>query len=195
MEAHCMTARSDDVTGLLARMREGDPDAERRLIAVVYPELRMIAGRCLRRERPDHTLQPTALVHEAYIKFVDQRRATWQNRAQFFAVAATVMRRILLDHARARDAEKRGGSRTRVELDDARLAARERDVDLLELDQALGRLAERDPAAARLVELKFFAGLTTEELAETLGTSPSTVEREWAAARGWLYRAMKESAT
>ena len=176
-------------------MREGDPDAERYLLAVVYPELKAIAARCLRRERHDHTLQPTALVHEAYLKFVDQRRATWQNRAQFFAVAATIMRRILLDHARAKDAEKRGGSRTRVELDDATVAIRERDVDLLELDEALSRLAERDPDAARLVELKFFGGLTTDELADALGTSASTVEREWSAARAWLYRALKQPHT
>ena len=161
-----------------------------RLVAAVYPELRAIAASYLRRERPGHTLQPTALVNEAYMRLVDQRRVTWQNRAHFFSVAASLMRRILVDHARAKRAEKRAGSYTRVTFDDARVPAAERDVDLVALDDALSDLAAKDPELARLVELRYFAGLTTKETAEVLGVSTSTVEREWVAARAWLYRAL-----
>jgi RNA polymerase sigma factor (TIGR02999 family) len=179
-----------NVTALLAEASGGDQSAMERLVSAVYPELRAIAASYLRRERPGHTLQPTALVNEAYMRLVDQRRVTWQNRAHFFSIAASLMRRILVDHARAKRADKRAGSQTRVTFDDARIPAAERDVDLVALDDALSDLTAKDPDLARLVELRYFAGLTTKETAEVLGVSTSTVEREWVAARAWLYRAL-----
>ena len=179
-----------NVTQLLAEASGGNQGAMERLVAAVYPELRAIAASHLRRERPGHTLQPTALVNEVYMRLVDQRHVTWQNRAHFFSIAASLMRRILVDHARAKRAEKRAGSHTRVTFDDARVPAAERDVDLVALDDALSDLAVKDPELARLVELRYFAGLTTKETAEVLGVSTSTVEREWVAARAWLYRAL-----
>lgn len=181
---------SIDVTGLLAEARTGDRAAADRLVMAVYPELHRIAERCLRGERRDHTLQPTALVNEAYLKLIDQHRSNWQNRAQFFAVAATLMRRILVDYARAQRAAKRGGVATRVTLDDAHLASHHREVDVIALDDALRDLESTDPRASRLVELKFFAGLTTRETAEVLGVSVTRVEREWASTRAWLFRAI-----
>lgn len=185
-----MQAPAKDVTTLLAEASAGDPEAYDRLAPLVYDELRRIAARCLRRERLDHTLQPTALVNEAFLKLIDQRRVTWQNRAHFFAVSARLMRRVLVDHARAHHAGKRGGHLARVSLDDAVIGARARDADLVALDDALRELERRDPDAARLVELRYFAGLTTRETAEVLGVSTSTVEREWVAARAWLFRAL-----
>jgi RNA polymerase sigma factor (TIGR02999 family) len=155
---------------------------------LVYRELRSLARRYLNKERPDHTLQPTALVHEAYLRLVDQTRADWQNRAQFFGVAAQVMRRVLVDHARARDADRRGGQVLRVSLDEARIAPQERDADLLALDDALNRLAEVDERKSRVVELRFFGGLNVEEAAEVLGVHPATVRRDWTVAKAWLYR-------
>jgi RNA polymerase sigma factor (TIGR02999 family) len=155
-------------------------------IATVYAELRRQAGRCLRRERRDHTLRPTALVHEAYLRLAAQHDA-WANRAQFFAVAASMMRRILVDHARRRAASKRDGCLTRVELDERLAAQPPTDVDLLALEQALEELAGLDPGKARLVELRFFAGLSLDETAEILGSSAASVSREWRMARSWLY--------
>jgi RNA polymerase sigma factor (TIGR02999 family) len=178
-----------DVTALLRAWSKGDAEAGERLIPLVYDELRRQAARHLRRERREHTLRPTGLVHEAYLRLVEQRQAAWQNRSQFFAVAARVMRRVLGDHARRHLAHKRGGSRCRVSLDDADGASpAERDLDLLALEQALTELAALDAAKARIVELRFFGGLSLPETAAVLGVSESTVSREWRMARAWLYR-------
>ena len=183
-----MNASSDSVTRLLADVRLGRRDALDRLLPIVHDELRRIASAYMRRERADHTLQPTALVNEAYLRLVDQREIVWQDRAHFVGVAARLMRQILVDHARARAAAKRAGGADRVPLDETVLVEAERPVDLLALDEALERLAAMDPALARVVELRYFGGLTTREAAEATGVSTATVEREWATARGWLRR-------
>jgi RNA polymerase sigma factor (TIGR02999 family) len=183
-----------DVTGLLRRWREGDREALERLMPLVYQELHRIASRYLRHERPGHTLQSTALVHEAYVKLVDQHHVDWHNRAQFFGLAAQAMRRILVDHARARSREKRGAAAPRVALDAVQPAAAEAHVhpaDAIALDRALEKLETFDPGQARIVELRFFGGLTVEETADVLGTSPSTVKREWTLARAWLFRELE----
>jgi len=161
----------------------------------VYGELRRIAARYLRHERPDHTLQPTALVHEAYVKLIDQRHARWQNRAQFFGVAAQLMRRILVDHARAHVAAKRGGGVSPVTLMDAAGASPARGVDVIALDEALTCLTRLYPDQGRLVELRFFGGLTIEETGEAMGLSPATVKRQWAVARAWLLHNLNREAT
>lgn len=182
-----------DVTTLLHAWAAGDLDARERAFALVYAELRRHAAAQLRRERPGHTLQPTALVHEAYIRLVDQNRADWQNRAQFLAVASRMMRRILVDRARARHAGKRGGHAARVSLDDAAgVPAPDAGVDLLDLDAALDRLAAFDPRKSHIAELRFFGGLSLEETGHVLKVSAKTVERDWQAARAWLYRALSE---
>lgn len=181
-----MASPSGPVTALLLAWNAGNRAALEDLIPVVYPELRRIAGRYLRRERIGHTLQPTALVHEAYVKLVDQERAQWHNRAQFFGVAAQLMRRILVDHARERAAEKRGGGVRPVTLVDAMAASPDRGIDVLALDEALSRLTALYPEQGRLVELRYFGGLTIEETGEVLGLSPATVKRQWAVARAWL---------
>jgi RNA polymerase sigma factor (TIGR02999 family) len=162
--------------------------AQDRLVELVYGELRRQAARQLRRERPDHTLRPTALVHEAYLRLVGQRRTVWRNRNQFYAIAARTMRRVLVDHARQRLAAKRAGSWRRVTLDDKVAAGVPRELDLVALDAALQELEALDPNKARMVELRFFAGLSLEATAQAMGTSPSTVTREWRLARAWLYR-------
>jgi RNA polymerase sigma factor (TIGR02999 family) len=149
--------------------------------------LRGLAGGYLRRERPDHSLAPTALVHEAYLKLIDQRQVRWQNRAHFFAIAAHVMRRILVDHARSRGAAKRDGGQ-RVELHDAQVAIEPPEVDVLDLDAALEKLSGLDPRQSELVELRFFGGLTVDEAAAVMGVAPATVDRDWALARAWLFR-------
>ncbi|HUG28431.1 MAG TPA: sigma-70 family RNA polymerase sigma factor [Gemmatimonadales bacterium] len=178
-----------DVTGLLVRWSRGDQTALELLLPVVYDECRNIAARQLRYERRNHTLDPTALVHELYLRLVDQRRATWENRAQFFGVAAQLMRRILVDHARARRAEKRGGTSIFVSLEAVgEQVADPRVADVLAIDEALDQLAARDPDQRRLVEMRFFAGLTVEETAHVLGWSPRTVKREWRLAKAWLHR-------
>ncbi len=160
---------------------------------VVYDECRNIAARQLRYERRDHTLDPTALVHELYLRLVDQRRATWENRAQFYGVAARLMRRILVDHARARRAEKRGGSRIFVSLEAVgEQIGATRVEDVLAIDEALDQLAARDPDQRRIVEMRFFAGLTVEETAHVLGWSPRTVKREWRLAKAWLHRELTD---
>ena len=156
------------------------------LLPLVYRELRRQAAGYLRKERAGHTLQPTALVHEAYLRLIDQRDVRWQNRAHFFGVAAQAMRRILVDHARGRRRVKRGGADRRVTLTDAALIAEQRSVDLIDLDGALERLAALDPRQCRVVELRYFGGLSVEETAEALDISPATVKREWAMARAWL---------
>jgi RNA polymerase sigma factor (TIGR02999 family) len=182
---------------LLLQWSEGDADALEQLLPLVYGELRRIASNQLRRERADHTLVPTALVHELYMRLVDQRRTSWQNRAHFFGLAAQLMRRILVDHARAQHAEKRGGLVTHVSLDDAlggdpsEPRAHGPAADVLAIDEALERLATIDPDQARIVELRFFAGLSIEETAHVLKRSPRTVKREWRLARAWLYRALR----
>jgi RNA polymerase sigma factor (TIGR02999 family) len=180
------------VTRLLAEWQEGQQDALDRLMPLVYGELRAIAARHLSHEQAAHTLQSTALVHEAYVRLVGQRSARWQNRAHFFAIAAQMMRRILVDHARGRDRLKRGGGATLLALEDGLVSSGpDADVDLLALDHALTALAALDPRGARVVELRFFSGLTVEETAEVLGVSPGTVKRDWHTARAWLYREMQ----
>ena len=179
------------VTQLLLNWSKGDRAALAQLLPIVYTDLRRAARRELRRERIDHTLQPTALVNELYLRLVEQRRASWQNRAQFVAVAAQMMRRILVDHARAQIAAKRGGSAPRVSLSLEIDAAGEPPRDVLAIDEALTRLAEIDPEQARIVEMKFFSGLTTEEVADVLGKSPRTIKREWRLAKAWLFRELR----
>lgn len=184
---------SEDVTALLVRWSHGDAEALALLMPVIYGECRRIAARQLERERPEHTLNPTALVHELYLRLIDQRHATWENRAQFFGVAARVMRRILVDHARARLAEKRGADPLFVSLDAATTSAEEVPVsDVLAIDEALVRLAAYDPEQVRIIELRFFAGLTVEETARVVGRSPRTVKREWRLAKAWLYRELRD---
>jgi RNA polymerase sigma-70 factor (ECF subfamily) len=161
------------------------------LLPIVYQELRRLAAHYLRRERPGQTLQPTALVNEAYLRLLKDRPDRWQNRAHFCAIAAHSMRQILIERARARGAQKRGGVRAQVTLDEALVAEGERSIDLLALDQALERLAAMDPEQARLVELRFFGGLTIEETAEALEMSPATVKRHWTVARAWLARELE----
>jgi RNA polymerase sigma factor (TIGR02999 family) len=185
-----------DITPLLLAWGQGDAGAGERLLPVIYAELHRQATRAMRRESDDHTLQATALVHEAYLRLVDQRRAEWQNRAQFFGVAAQAMRRILVDHARAQHAEKRGGGIQQVTLNDANQPGShdsDHSMDVMALHDALDRLAAMDPEQARLVELRYFGGLNIEETAESLGVSPATVKREWAVARAWLRREMSAS--
>ncbi len=179
---------SQNITHLLKEWNAGDPQALNRLTPLVYEELRHQAARYLRRERHGHTLQTTALIHEAYLRLVGVKDVHWQSRAHFFAIAANLMRRILVDHARRRDADRRGGSQIRVPLDEAFGVVNEIDVDLLAIDDALSRLETIDPQQARVVELRFFSGLTVEETAAALGVSPKTVKRDWSVARAWLRR-------
>ena len=185
-------ARSPDVTGLLAAWGNGDQGAGP-LMDAVYGELRRLARGYLRRERPDHSLRPTALVHEAYLKLVDQRRVRWESRAHFFAIAAHLMRRILVDHARAHKAAKRGGG-ARVPLLDIDAGAPAPDVEILALDRALDRLEAIDQRRSQLVELRFFGGLTVDETAAVLAVAPITVKRDWVLARAWLYRELRGQA-
>ena len=181
-----MDRSPSDVTRLLRQWTDGQEQALEQLLPQIHSELRTLAASYLRRERPDHTLQPTALVNEAFLKLVDQRAVKWQNRAHFFGIAAQAMRRILVDHARAHVASKRGGALRKVSLDDARLVGGAVDVDLLALDQALTRLAALDPQQSRVVELRFFGGLTMEETAEVMRLSPATIGRDWRMAKAWL---------
>ena len=178
------------VTRLLLDWRNGDKEALDRVLPLVYGELRRLAAGYLSREGVGHTLQPTALVHEAYLRLVDQRRVDWRNRAQFFGLAAGMMRRILVNHARDRRAAKRGGDAERVSLSLVDTPSGGHDVDIIALEDALHRLVALDPRKAQVVELKFFGGLTTEEIAEVLQISGATVEREWSFARAWLYDAV-----
>jgi len=185
------TLSQTGVTELLANWSKGDQEALNKLMPLVYDELHKLASRYLRRERQDHTLQTTALVHEAYLKLVDQRNANWENRVQFFAVSAQLMRRILVDYARRHRASKRGGDLYRLSLDDALVSTEEKDAELLGLDEALDRLAAIDPQQSRVVELRIFAGLTLEETGQALNISPRTVRREWNMAKAWLHRQIK----
>ena len=182
----------EGVSQLLVDWSNGDQKALDKLMPLVYSELRKLAGNYLRRERQGHTLQPTALVNEAYLKLIDQRNAKWQNRAQFYGVAAQLMRRILVDHARARQAEKRGGSdQQRLSITSAERLVKQPEVDLLALHEALEELAMLDPQQERIVELRFFGGLSIEETAEVLGIGHATVERDWKMARAWLRRKLE----
>ena len=176
-----------EVTQLLVALRNGDRSAESRLLEVVYPELHRMAVRYMRRERPDHTLQATALIHEAYVDLIRQPEKNWQNRAHFYGVAAQAMRRVLVDYARTRRAAKRGGRQQKVCLDDALLITGNPSDDLVALDEALSRLAQFDARLSRIVELRFFGGLNEEETAEVLGVSSRTVRRDWGVAKAWLY--------
>jgi RNA polymerase sigma factor (TIGR02999 family) len=185
------TPSRQDVTDLLIEWGKGDQEALNQLMPLVYDELRRLASRHLRHERPGHTLQTTALVHEAYLKLVDQKNMTWQNRVQFFAASAQVMRHILVDHARSRRALKRGGENLRLSLDEAKMSSEEKDADLLSLNEALNSLAVIDPQQSRVVELRIFGGLTVEETAEALVISTRTVKREWSMAKAWLHRQIK----
>jgi RNA polymerase sigma factor (TIGR02999 family) len=179
-----------DVTELLQAWGGGDLEARDRLMPLVYRELRRRAAAYLRRERRDLTLQPTALVHEAYLRLVDQRSVVWQNRAHFFAVASQMMRRILVDRARGRRMGKRSGRWARVTLEEGARVTHPSDVDVLDLDDALTRLAAFDPRKSQVAELRFFGGLSLEETGEALGVSLATVERDWQAARAWLYKTL-----
>jgi RNA polymerase sigma factor (TIGR02999 family) len=183
-----MTSTPAEITQLLIAWNQGDQGARAELMPLVYDELRRLARGYLRRERPNHTLQPTALVHEAYLRLIDQSRVNWQNRAHFFGIAARVMRQLLINHAEARRAAKRGGSAERITLNDLDHVAVEQEVDLVALDEALKRLERLDPPQGQIVELRFFGGLTVEEIAEVMAVSPATVKREWGTARAWLRR-------
>jgi len=184
-----------DVTGWLLAWNAGEPGALDQLVPLVYAELRRLAHHQMRRERPGHGLQTTALVHEAYLHLVDESRTRWQNRAQFFAVSAQVMRRILVDAARARGAQKRGGGAPHVSLADVPTLAHSPAVDLVALDEALDALTAIEPRRAQVVELRYFGGLTVEEAAEVLRVSPQTVMRDWKLARLWLVRELRHRAS
>jgi RNA polymerase sigma factor (TIGR02999 family) len=183
--------KAGDVTLLLDQLSEGRPQALDSLMTVVYGELRRQAARYLRKERVNHTLQPTALVNEAFMRLVDQRNVRWQNRAHFFGIASQAMRRILVDHARGCARVKRGGPKAQVTLDEGMLAAEQKSIDLIALDEALERLTVLDERQARVVELRFFGGLSVEEAGEVMGVSPATIKREWSMAKAWLYSELK----
>ena len=183
-----------DVTALLGDWSRGNRSALSQLLPLVYAELRRVAALQLRNERSDHTLQPTALVHEAYLRLVDQRQVDWQNRAHFFGVAAQVMRRILVDHARRHGASKRGDGVRCVSIEEAKEAAAPNEIPILALDHALDRLEKIDSELAKIVELRAFGGLTIEEAAHVLSVSPSTVKRDWRTARAWLTRELGSEA-
>jgi RNA polymerase sigma-70 factor, ECF subfamily len=185
-------SESQEVTMLLSALTNGEDGAAAKLIPVVYDELRRLAGSYMRRERVDHTLQATALVNEAYLKLIEQRAVNWQSRAHFFGVAAQLMRRILIDYARGHTREKRGGEQKKVSLDEVFLFSEQQADELLAVDDSLNLLAKMDPRQARVVELRFFAGLSVEEAAEALGVSPKTVKRDWSVAKAWLYADLKE---
>ncbi len=188
-----MTTDGRDVTLILRQAASGEPEAVRELFAAVYDDLRTRARACLAHERPDHTLQPTALVHEAYMRLIDQNRVVWQNRAHFLAVAGQAMRRILVDHARGRGAQKRSGGKIHLSLDEEIvLGDPAADPVILALDEALARLEGEQPDIAHVVEMRFFGGLTQDECAAMLGISRRTVCRHWDFAQAWLYREMRD---
>jgi RNA polymerase sigma-70 factor (ECF subfamily) len=183
-----MSGDDADITSMLAAASSGDEDAARRLTGLVYDELRRRAEALMRREAPGHTVQATMLVHDAYLKLIHQERAQWHDRQHFYAIAAQTMRRILVDHARGRQRDKRGGDRVKVSLDDGLGLTVDADADVLAVDQALQRLEQVDPQQARIVELRFFAGLTVDEVAQHLGMSKRAVEAEWTMIAAWLRR-------
>jgi len=184
-----------NITQILKRYSQGEQDALETLLPAIYSELRRLAQSYMRKEAAGHTLQPTALVHEAYFRLIDQKEVQWQNRAHFFGIAAQLMRRILIDHARARKAEKRGGSHTEVSFDENFHGADspEAPADLLAIDAALEKLTVLNQRQAKVVELRYFGGLSVEEIAVALDTSPATVKRDWVVAKAWLYRELSES--
>jgi RNA polymerase sigma factor (TIGR02999 family) len=183
---------SHDASELLAAIRNGDPSQMARLVDLVYDDLRRLARHYLRRESAGHTLQPTALVHEAFLKLIDQTRVDWRDRSHFFAVGAQAMRRILVNHAKARGRMKRGGGKQKLPLDEALTVSIDDDDQILALDEALEKLAAMDERRARIIELRFFGGLNVEETAAVLGVSKRTVEREWSACRAWLRRELSD---
>ena len=190
-----MAEADPDVTELLLRWNAGDSQALENLTPLVYKDLRRLAGDALGRESPGHTLSATALVHEVYLRLIDQRRVRWENRAHFFGAAAHIMRRVLVDHARAKTAAKRGGSSTKIAIEDDAAIVGGLAEDVVDLDIALNRLAAVDDRKARVVEMKFFGGMTNLEVATTLGISDATVERDWKMARAWLINAVRGSRT
>lgn len=183
-----MSESSEQITRLLVQWSGGNRGALDQLLPIVYNDLKRLAAAYLRRERPGHTLQSTALVHEAFLRLVDQREVTWQNRAQFFGIASQAIRRILVDHARHHKAQKRGGEALRVTIDESIAVAGGGDFDILALEDALEKLAALDERQSRIVELRFFGGLSIEDTGEVLGLSPATVKRDWSMARVWLFR-------
>jgi RNA polymerase sigma-70 factor, ECF subfamily len=184
--------KQDDITQLLIDLTNGNRGAVNGLLPLIYGELRNLAASYLRRERSDHTLQPTALVHEAYLRLVDQTQVSWQNRAHFLGVAAQMMRRILVDHARAHKAGKRGSDFQKLSLDENIDKAVERSEELIALDEALTELSQVDELKARIVELRYFGGLSVDETAEVLGVTPVTINRHWRMAKAWLFGKMQE---
>lgn len=184
--------KKPDLTQLLIEVNKGNKDALDKFLPLVYDELRQVASRQLAKERPDHTLQPTALVHEAYLRMIDQHSVDWQNRVHFFSIAAEMMRRILVTHAIAKKTEKRGARATMLALEEVSSFPNKSEIDLVSLDEALKNLAEFDPSQAKIVELKFFGGLTTEEIAEVMSVSVRTIGREWRTAKAWLLGRMSE---
>jgi RNA polymerase sigma-70 factor (ECF subfamily) len=190
MPGEQMVSEPDNVTQLLLEWSDGNRQALEEMLPLIYDELRRLAHSFLHRERPGHTLQTTALVHEAYLKLIDQRDARWQNRAHFFAIAAQAMRRILIDSARKHVAEKRGGGGEKLALDEVVVFSLEPNTNLIALDLALTRFAEIDSQQSRIIELRYFGGLTIEETAEVMRLSPATIKREWTMARAWLHQAL-----
>jgi len=188
-----MSDQKKAVTELLNQHQEGDKDAMEKLLPVIYAELKKIAAAYMRKERPGHTLEATALVNEAYFKLIDQNNVQWQSRAHFYGVAAQIMRRILCDHARAKQAEKRGGKDIRIPLEDILNLGHQVDSGIVELDDAIKRLAVLNERQAKVVEMRFFAGLSNEDIAETLGTSLATVKRDWTFAKAWLFKELTGS--
>jgi len=188
-----METSGEDVTVLLGEVARGDQQAISKLVPLVYRELRLLAGRYMNRERTSHTLQATALVHEAYVKLVQNPPVEWQNRAHFFGIAAQVMRQILIDYARGHCREKRGEGQQLVPLEDALVFSPEKSPEYLRIDESLQRLTKLDPRQGRIVELRFFGGLTVEETAAVLGISPKTVKREWSMAKAWLHGDLKQN--
>jgi len=188
-----MESARTDVAALLSEVARGKQGAAEQLIPLVYDELKRLARGYMRRERPDHTLQTTALVHEAYLKLVRQRKTDWQCRSHFFGIAAQMMRRILLDHARGHLRHKRGGSRQTLQLNEALVFSLEQSEDLVRLNEALERLSTIDPRQSKIVELRFFGGLSVEETSGILGVSPKTVKRDWSMAKAWLHGELRGS--
>lgn len=189
-----MSTNSSEISLLLDQYRDGQGEAFGKLMALVYDDLRRLAAWQLQAERSEHTLQPTALVHEAYLKLAGQNPVEWQNKAHFFALAAQVMRHILVDHARTKQRDKRGGGQTNIALDEVLNVSRTSEPNLIELDEALSTLAEQDARKSRIVELRYFGGLSIEETAEVLGISSATVRREWTLAKAWLQRELRKDA-
>jgi RNA polymerase sigma-70 factor, ECF subfamily len=188
-----MKPATHNITLMLKRLNEGNQDVVSELVPLLYDELRRLASIYLRRERGDHTLQPTALVHEAYLRLVDQKEVHWQNRSHFFGIAAQQMRRILLDYARSHKAAKRGGLAGKLSLEEVMVAAKDNSGDVVALDETLSRLEAIDAQQAKIVELRVFGGLTVEEIAQVLSISPATVKRDWSMAKAWLTRELKHS--